>query len=144
MAIKKGKIVASISLTQATCYQMQNGICSLELIDSLYISPTVRLAPNELLYCPRLYTQMKARDDMKPLPISLHDCGHADVDCAYQRTCIASKKRIEQEIIPDDEVAPTLCRMCAGQITFDPQTAGKQNVTLRVRYRDNNSSKNQP
>lgn len=135
MPVVKGKIEVNISLNKTSCYMMQHGRCSLDIVQSMYISPTLRLAPNDLLYCPRLCNILRSREGLKPLVVMPCECGHAEVVTSQQRACVASKKRFEQEIALLGDESRETCRLCKGQLTFE-QTGGNRNIVLRVRFKE--------
>lgn len=131
----KGTIEATIQLTKANCYYMNHGVCSLSLIDDLYISNTERLAQNDLMYCPRLYKMMLTKEKDKAIPAVPCNCGHVQILSGHQRACIAERKDLLLSLkVEDDKEPRALCTVCGGQTTLHSKEAtGKRILTLRVR-----------
>lgn len=131
----KGTVEATIQLTKANCYYMNHGVCSLSLIDDFYISPTERLAQNDLLYCPRLYKQMQGKDKDKPVPAVPCNCSHVQILGGHQRACIAERKNMVLALkVEDDKEARQLCSVCGGQTTLHSKEAtGKRILSITVR-----------
>lgn len=129
----KGTVEATIQLTKANCYYMSHGVCSLTLIDDLYITPTERLPQNDVLYCPRLYKQMLERD--KAVPAIPCNCSHVQILGGHQRACIAERKGLTLSLkIEDDKAERELCNVCGGQTTIHSKEAtGKRILSLTVR-----------
>ncbi len=134
----KGILETTIQLGKNSCYFMKSGKCSLSVVGDFYISPTVRLAPSDLLYCPRLYQQMTGKDKGKAINIVPCECGHAEVVSGPQRACIASQKRLTVPVAAageGDETYP-LCSVCGSQMTFDEadvsQVGGVRIVTVHA------------
>ncbi len=131
----KGTLEATIQLTKANCYYMNHGVCSLSLIDDLFISNTERLAQNDLMYCPRLYKLMLTKEKDKAIPAIPCNCGHVQILSGHQRACIAERKDLLLSLkIDDDKEARPLCAVCGGQTTLQSkEAAGKRILSLTVR-----------
>lgn len=131
----KGSIEATIQLTKANCYYMSHGVCSLSVIEDHFISPTERLAQNDLFYCPRVYALMLSRDKEKAIPATPCDCGHVQILSNPQRACIAERKDLMLSLeIDDNKKERALCDVCGGQTTLhDKEEAGKRILSLKVR-----------
>ena len=129
----KGTVEATIQLTKANCYYMTHGVCSLTLIDDLFISSAERLPQNDLLYCPRLYKQMLDKD--KPIPAVPCNCSHVQILGGHQRACIAERKGLTLPLkIDDDKGERDLCSVCGGQTTLHSKEAtGKRILSVTVR-----------
>ncbi|MBQ3133709.1 MAG: hypothetical protein IJC17_05510 [Clostridia bacterium] len=134
----KGILETTIQLGKTSCYFMKTGKCSLSLIGDFYLSPSVRLTPSDLMYCPRLYQQMQGKDKNKPINIVPCECGHAEVVSGPQRACIASQKRLPVPVAAAGEGEETypLCSVCGSQMTFDEsdvsQVGGVRIVTVHA------------
>ena len=102
----KGTVEATIQLTKANCYYMTHGVCSLSVIEDHFISPTERVQPNDLFYCPRLYALMCGREKDKAIPAVPCNCGHVQILGNPQRACIAERKELVLQLeINDDKTA---------------------------------------
>ena len=84
MSVIRGNIEATITLSKATCYFMKTGKCSLHIIDDHFL-PAGKVAANDLMYCPRLYKAMLAKEQNKPITVMPCACGHAEVVSGHQR-----------------------------------------------------------
>ena len=90
MSEVRGVLETTILLNKNTCYYMKNGHCSLDLINDFSLIPGIKSSPSDLLYCPRLLRQMKARKKdrsnrtIKDVPC---ECGHAEVVSGLQKAC---------------------------------------------------------
>ncbi len=132
MSIVRGTVEVTINLNKSTCYFMRTGKCSLNVVSDFALSGATKLAPNDLLYCPKLYRAMKSREKMKPITITPCECGHGQVVTGQQRACIAGQKKLELSMCAaGDNIEPT-CDVCGGQITFDKNTGGQRIVTVRA------------
>lgn len=125
MSVIRGNMEATITLSKSTCYFMKTGKCSLGIIGDNFLSPSGRLAANDLLYCPRLYRAMCTKEQDKPITIVPCECGHAEVVSGHQRACIAGRMRMPLLVraAPDKEDRPS-CSVCDGQVTFETQNNG--------------------
>ena len=132
----KGKIEAVVTLSPSTCYYMQTGKCSLNVVTDYYISTSTRCAANDLLYCPRLLRAMRNRERLKPITVTPCECGHAEVVSGHQRACIASQKALELAIQPAKAKPKSDCTVCAGQLTFEKNSGGHRLVKLKIRMKD--------
>ena len=130
----KGTIEATIQLTKTNCYYMTHGVCSLSLVDDHFISPSISLPQNDLLYCPRVYQHMLGRDKEKAIPATPCDCGHVQILSHPQRACIAERKDLVLPLqIADDNQECALCPVCGGQTTLhDKEEAGKRILSIKV------------
>ena len=130
----KGTVEATIQLTKSNCYYMNNGVCSLSLIEDHFISQLDRLAQNDLMYCPRLYKQMIGKEKDKPVPAVPCDCGHVQILGNHQRACIAERKDLVLALeIADDKQEQAFCSVCGGQTTLHgKEDAGKRILSLKV------------
>ena len=134
----KGILETTIQLGKSSCYFMKTGKCSLSVIGDFYISPSLRLSPSDLLYCPRLYHQMLGKEKAKAINIVPCECGHAEVVSGPQRACIASQKRLPVPVAAAGEGEETypLCSVCGSQMTFDEsdlsQVGGVRIVTVHA------------
>ena len=79
MGAVKGMLEVTLSLNKSTCYFMKTGKCSLNVVADYAVSGFTKTAPNDLLYCPRLYRAMRSGERMKPILIIPCECGHAVV-----------------------------------------------------------------
>ncbi len=131
----KGTVEATIQLTKSNCYYMNHGVCSLSLIDDLFLSNNERLAQNDLMYCPRLYKQMLGKEKDKAIPAIPCNCGHVQILSGYQRACIAERKGLVLSLKVDDNEEPrAVCTVCGGQTTLQTADAtGKRILSLTVR-----------
>lgn len=131
----KGTIEATIQLTKANCYYMNHGVCSLSLIDDLFISNTEKLAQNDLMYCPRLYKLMCGKEKDKAIPALPCNCGHVQILSGHQRACIAERRDLVLSLKVDDDKEPrALCSVCGGQTSLHGKEAtGKRILSLTVR-----------
>lgn len=134
MGVIRGKMEATISLSKSTCYFMKTGKCSLSVIGDHFVSPTGKLAANDLLYCPRLYKSMQAKSQEKPIIILPCECGHAEVVSGHQRACIAARTGIAIPVqTPTEWEERPSCSLCDGQMTFESQNSGGiRIVTVRA------------
>lgn len=132
MSIIKGTIEANIVLNKTTCYYMKTGKCSLEIVSDFFVSPQIKTAANELLYCPRLYRAMADQEQMKPALITPCACGHAEVVSGSQRVCIANRKGLPLAVKAAGEESKEACRVCDGQVTFEENAGGKRIVSFRA------------
>ncbi len=131
----KGTIEATIQLTKTNCYYMNHGVCSLSLVDDFFISHSERVSQNDLLYCPRLYAQMKARAKDRPVAAVPCDCGHVQILSTPQRACIAERKGLMLSMkVDDNKEARPLCGVCGGQTSLHSKEAtGTRILSLTVR-----------
>lgn len=131
----KGTVEATIQLTKANCYYMNHGVCSLSLIDDLYISHTDKLAQNDLMYCPRLYKLMQTKEKDKAVSATPCNCGHVQILSQHQRACIAERRGLVLSLKVDDKQEPrALCAVCGGQTSLHGKEAtGKRILSLTVR-----------
>ena len=81
----KGILETTIQLGKSSCYFMKSGKCSLSVVGDFYISPTVRLAATDLLYCLRLYQQLTGKEKGKAINIGPWEGGHAEDVSGPQR-----------------------------------------------------------
>ncbi len=134
MGVIRGKMEATISLSKSTCYFMKTGKCSISVIGDHFVSPTGKLAANDLLYCPRLYKSMQAKSQEKPIIILPCECGHAEVVSGHQRACIAARTGIPLPVqTPTEWEERPSCSLCDGQMTFESQNSGGiRIVTVRA------------
>ena len=132
MSVVKGTIEANITLSKSTCYYMNTGRCSLQIVSDFSVSPQCKTAANELLYCPRMYRAMLNRERMKPILITPCECGHAEVVSGHQRACIASRKGLSLAVEAAGEECKEACRVCDGQVTFEENTGGERIVSFRA------------
>ena len=139
MNVVKGTLEATISLSKSTCYFMNTGKCSLNIITDYYVASTTKNTSHDLLYCPRLYRAMLNRERMKPIMITPCECGHAEVVSGHQRACIASMKNLELTIKAVGDTISDACPVCKGQMTFDENTGGKRIVNIRAILHNTNS-----
>ncbi len=130
----KGTVEATIQLTKANCYYMTHGVCSLSVIEDHFISPTERVQPNDLFYCPRLYALMCGREKDKAIPAVPCNCGHVQILGNPQRACIAERKELVLPLeINDDKQERELCDVCGGQTTLhEDEEAGKRILSVKV------------
>ena len=135
MSISKGKIDVTIKLNKNTCYFLRTGKCSLNVVDDFSMNGPLKIATNDLLYCPKLYKTMCAqKDKMRPLTVALCECDHGEVVSGYQRACIASQRNLPVQVkATDDDIRPT-CTVCGGQMTFDnhQKDSGARIVTIHA------------
>ena len=134
MRVIRGNLEATITLSKSTCYFMKTGKCSLHFIGDHFVSPTNKVAANDLLYCPRLYRSMQNKEQEKPITILPCECGHAEVVSGHQRACIAARTGlpVAVQVAPDREDRP-FCSLCDGQITFESKnTGGIRIVTVKA------------
>lgn len=130
MGLVKGKLEAAISLDKSTCYFLRTGKCSLNVVTDYYVSTSVRTAPGDLLYCPRLYRAMCNRERMKPITILPCACGHAQVVSGHQRACIASQKNLEIAVRAAGDEVPDTCRICGTPADTEKNIGGERIVTI--------------
>ena len=114
---------------------MKTGKCSLNLVDAFSVSSSVKVATNDLLYCPKLYKAMcTKKEQMRPITVALCECDHGEVMSGHQRACIASQRSIPLPVrASSSEVRPT-CSVCGGQMTFDTvaNDSGARIVTVNA------------
>lgn len=132
MSIIRGKVEVTINLSKSTCYFMRTGKCSLNVVSDYSLSAGAKLAPNDLLYCPRLYRAMKNKEKMKPIAIIPCECGHGQVVTGQQRACIAGQKKLELNMCAAGDTIEQTCNVCGGQMTFDENIGGQRIVTVRA------------
>ena len=123
-------VEATVQLTRANCYYMNHGVCSLSVIDDVYVSPVERLPQNDVLYCPRLYRRMCGKEKHRPVPVAPCECGHLQVLERPQRACIAQRRQMALPV--KFEQAQPLCAVCGGQTTLQDEEAGKRILSLSV------------
>ncbi len=135
MSVSKAKIDLTIKLNKNTCYFMKTGKCSLNLVDAFSVSSAVKVATNDLLYCPKLYKTMCAKkEQMRPITVALCECDHGEVLSGHQRACIASQRPVPLPVrASSGKVLPT-CSVCGGQMTFDTvaNDSGARIVTVNA------------
>ena len=131
----KGTVETTIQLTKSNCYYMTHGVCSLSVVDDYYLSPTEKIAQNDLFYCPRLYKQMLDRDKDKAISAIPCDCGHVQILGNHQRACIAERKGLVLSLeINDAKKERALCDVCGGQtLLHDKEETGKRILSVKVR-----------
>ena len=131
----KGTVEATIQLTKSNCYYMTHGVCSLTLVDDYFISHEERLAQNDLLYCPRVYAQMKTRVKDRPASAVPCDCGHVQILSHPQRACIAERKGLILSLkVDDNKEERAACSVCSGQTSLTQSDAtGNRILSLTVR-----------
>lgn len=132
MRVAKGELEVTISLNKSNCYFMKTGTCSLNIVHDYYVGKALRNAPDDLLYCPRLYRAMRHREREKPVLAVPCTCGHVEAVSAPQRACIASRKGIELVMQDAGKPERDTCAVCGGQITFDKNAGGDRIVTVRA------------
>ena len=54
----KGKVPVAVTLNKQNCYRLRTGRCSLDVVGDFELASPVKLAPSDLLFCPRLLSQM--------------------------------------------------------------------------------------
>lgn len=112
---------------------MKTGKCSLNVVADYAVSGFTKTAPNDLLYCPRLYRAMRSGERMKPILIIPCECGHAEVVSGNQRACIAGQKGLELAMeAADPDVSKESCCVCGGQITFEKNSGGNRIVAVKA------------
>ncbi len=133
MGVVKGMLEVTLSLNKSTCYFMKTGKCSLNVVADYAVSGFTKTAPNDLLYCPRLYRAMRSGERMKPILIIPCECGHAEVVSGNQRACIAGQKGLELAMeAADPDVSKESCCVCGGQITFEKNSGGNRIVAVKA------------
>ncbi len=135
MSASKAKIDLTIKLNKNTCYFMKTGKCSLNVVDSFSISSSVKVATNDLLYCPKLYKAMcTKKEQMRPITVALCECDHGEVLSGHQRACIASQRSLPLPVRASAEDIRPTCSVCGGQITFDKvaNDSGARIVTVNA------------
>lgn len=136
MSDTKGKVDATVIFDKDTCFFMKNGRCSLDIVEDLSLSSAVKIAPNNVLYCPRLLKSLRTQKQAKTVKIVPCRCGHVEVVSSQQLACIASHKGVRVTLVTDGEEIRDLCPICGRQITFDEEEAirdgGMRILTLRV------------
>ncbi len=133
MSIIKGKLEVTLSLSRSSCYFLKTGKCSLNVVTDYYVSPDVKTAPSDLLYCPRLYRAMCHKEKDRPLAIIPCSCGHAEVASGAQRACIAAQKGLTLSLKAEGEVRDT-CKVCGtDQLTWEENSGGNRIVTILAR-----------
>lgn len=132
MSIVRGTVEVTINLSKSTCYFMRTGKCSLNVVSDFSLSAGAKVAPNDLLYCPRLYQAMKNKEKMKPITITPCECGHGQVVTGQQRACIAGQKKLELSMCAASDNIDEACNVCGGQMTFDENIGGQRIVTVRA------------
>ena len=131
----RGRVPVAAQLDRKSCYRLLTGRCSLELVDDFELAFPLRLAPSELLYCPRLARMMQDRERDRTLAVTPCACGHAEADGAPQKVCIAERLGIEPVLIPSEKEARELCSACGRQLTFEegqPDREGARLYELRA------------
>lgn len=135
MSVSKAKIDLTIKLNKNTCYFMKTGKCSLNVVDAFSISSSVKVATNDLMYCPKLYkTMCTKREKMRPITVALCECDHGEVISGHQRACIASQRSLPLPVrAASSEIRPT-CSVCGGQMIFDTiaNDSGARIVTVNA------------
>lgn len=132
----KGKVPAAILLDRKNCYFLRTGRCSLDLVDAFGLNASVKVSPNELLFCPRLAEAMR-RDKAHERTVAVTPCacGHAEVSVMPQKVCIASKLNMELSLVSTEKEPKALCVACGRQMTFDeeqPDHEGARLIDLRA------------
>lgn len=135
MSVSKAKIDLTIKLNKNTCYFMKTGKCSLNVVDAFSISSSVKVATNDLLYCPKLYKAMcTKKEQMRPITVALCECDHGEVMSGHQRACIASQRSLPLPVRASSEKTRPTCSVCGGQMTFDTiaSDSGARIVTVNA------------
>lgn len=136
MSSVKGMLEATVLLGKNTCYYMKTGRCSLDIVDDLSMSSTVKSAPDDLLFCPRILQALKSRGRDRTVKVISCRCGHAEVIAGHQRACIANRTGLQVNVEVDGEKCFDLCPVCGRQMTFDEEEAmkngGARLVTMKA------------
>ena len=132
MSSVKGTLEATVLLKKTTCYYMKTGRCSLDLVGDLSMAPSVKSAPDDLLFCPRIYQSLKARGRDRAVKVVSCRCGHAAVTAGHQRACVANRTGLQVTVEVDGEKCYDLCPVCGRQMTFDEEEAMKNGGTRIV------------
>ena len=128
----KGTLEATVLLEKSTCYYMKTGRCSLDLVSDLAMAPSVRSAPDDLLFCPRVLQMLRSRSRDRTVKVISCRCGHAEVVAGHQRACVANRTGLQVTVEVDDETCYDLCPVCGRQMTFDEEEAMKNGGTRIV------------
>lgn len=132
MSSVKGMLEATVLLEKTTCYYMKTGRCSLDLVGDLYMTPSVKSAPDDLLFCPRILQMLKSRSRDRTVKVVSCRCGHAEVVAGHQRACVANRTGLQVNVVVDGEKCFDLCPVCGRQMTFDEEEAMKNGGTRLV------------
>lgn len=132
MSSVKGLLEATVLLKKNTCYYMKTGRCSLDLVGDLYMTPAVKSAPDDLLFCPRILNALKTRGRDRTVKVISCRCGHAEVVAGHQRACVANRTGLQVNVEVDGEKCFDLCPVCGRQMTFDEEEAMKNGGTRIV------------
>ncbi len=135
MSTSKAKIDVTIKLSKGNCYFLKTGKCSLNVVTDFSTSGTQKIAPNDLLYCPKLYKAMcSKKEQMRPITVALCECDHGEVLSGHQRACIASQRNLPLQVRASDEDIRPTCSVCGGQMTFDvnENNSGSRIVTIHA------------
>ncbi len=110
MSRKTQTVEAVIQLTKENCYYMCHGVCSLNVVQGVFVQPVDPVPPNHLLFCPLLSEQMAGGQNERVVPVAQCACGHIQVLGRHQRACVAERKGIPLAVEWKDKQAR--CRVC--------------------------------
>lgn len=132
MSMAKNKQDLAVSLNPSSCYFLRTGQCSLDVVTDYYITPSAQTAPDDLLYCPRLFRAMQNRERMKPITVTPCVCGHAQVLSGRQRACIAAKRGLELAVRTADGERRKACKACTLSKAGKEEAGGDRIITITV------------
>ena len=121
----KGTLEATVLLKKSACYYMKTGRCSLDIVSDLSMAPSIKSAPDDLLYCPRILHALKTRGRDRTVKVVSCRCGHAEVVAGHQRACVANRTGLQVTVEVDGDKCLDLCQVCGRQMTFDEEEAIK-------------------
>ena len=132
MSAVKGMLEATVLLQKSTCYYMKTGRCSLDIVCDLSMAPSIKSAPDDLLYCPRILHALKTKGRDRTVKVVSCRCGHAEVVAGHQRACVANRTGVQVTVEVDGDKCFDLCPVCGRQMTFDEEEAMKNGGTRIV------------